>query len=186
MCQFGESKVKESTYAICARIGGTILFGVGVFLLVQTPGQESSVPVAYKGSSVCGLSAIANICRMYGEPLEMTEAYRRAGVPLDHRRGISLLGCKRALEASGIDCEALRFRSVNDLPEGTPILFTLHGRDRRNDRLHATVIMRSGKRVLLVDGHNISVVTSEYLDAHTGHIAVLTKKATLSEKEKLL
>src|SRR5690606_16598101 len=120
------------------------------------PDEESAVSVRYKGSSTCGLTAVANICRMYGEPVEMTEAYKRASAYLDHKLGISLLGCKRALEASGIGCEALRFQSVNDLPEATPMLFTLRGQDRREDRLHATVVVRSGRRALLIDGHTMS------------------------------
>lgn len=163
-------------------VAGAFSCIVGVFLLLQGP-SEQLITTLYKGSSMCGPAAVANICRMWGISLEMTEAYRRAGEPLDHKRGISLLGCKRALEASGIGCEVLRFGSIGDLPEATPILFTLK---RNKDRVHAVAVVRHGKRVLLIDGHKIYTVTSNYLDKRTRNIAIVTSMITSSDKEKIL
>lgn len=154
----------------------------GVFLLFHGPDahiQESdrhTAVVRYQGSSVCGLSAVANISGMYGTPLEISEVYGRVGAPIDHKRGISLLSCKRALEASGIGCTSLQFESTADLPEATPMILTiLHGKnDQGENRLHALAAIRHDTRVLLIDGQNVSTATVDELDERVGNVAIVT------------
>ncbi len=131
----------------CLFLVGIGLCVIGLFLLSQEP-HESPIVSRYEGSSICGLSAVANICGIFGSPVEVSEVYSRVGVPLDHKRGISLLSCKRALEASGIDCTALRFNSIEELPEATPlILAVIIGKnDQNNNRLHAVAAGRHDHR----------------------------------------
>ena len=162
-------------FTICGT--GALCCILGMFLLLLGP-DEGSKRTLRKGSSVCGLSAVSNICRMWGIPMELSEAYQRAGVPLDHKLGISLLGCKRTLESTGILCEALRFGSIGDLPEATPILLSLQGKDRIKDRFHAVAVIRHGNRILLVDGQKINIVSSEHIDKRSGNIAIVTNMKT--------
>jgi hypothetical protein len=179
------AKMSKSVVGVVSFVAGVLSCALGMFLLLQAPDHALQL-TRYKGSSLCGLAAVVNICRMWGIPLELGQAYRRAAEPLDDRRGISLLGCKRALEASGVGCEVLRFRSIGDLPGATPILLTLQGKDRLKDRLHAVAVVRDGKRVLLIDGHNVYAVTSDYVDKQIGNIAIVTTMVSNSDKERIL
>ena len=151
--------------------------------MLQVNDDVKSTVHLRKGSSVCGLTAVVNICRMSGIPLELHEAYRRSGTVLDHKRGISLLGCKRALESSGLRCETLRFKSVLDLPEAVPILLTLKGEDQTKSRLHAVVALRRDKRLLIIDGHEVNEFRSIDIDRKTANIAIITTIVNNSERE---
>ncbi|MHC4396359.1 MAG: cysteine peptidase family C39 domain-containing protein [Planctomycetota bacterium] len=181
LIKFGwERKIKvlmmtKSVLSLVVFVAGVFLSLAGGFLLLQGSG-ERPVMTPYKGSSVCGLSAVANICGIFGRPLELTEVYSRAGAPLDHKLGISLLSCKRALEASGINCTSLRFDSIDELPEATPIILTiLLGKNQQGeDRLHAVVAIRRDKRVLIIDEQKVSTVALDRLDKQVGDIAIVT------------
>ena len=114
----------------------------------------------------CGITSVATICALRGINTTMSEVYRCAGVNND---GTSSLGCKRALKALGVTSDAVRFKSVADLPEGVPILCAL----RSMRGLHAVVIIRRSNEVLFIDGQIVNRFPEKHVDALTEHVALV-------------
>jgi hypothetical protein len=83
-----------------------------------------------------------------------------------------LANCHRSLEELGVPCDAIHFRSVNDLPEAVPILCVL----RRRNGLHSVVIIRRADRVLVIDGQHTFRQTTKWLDSVTAYVGLVPRE----------
>jgi ABC-type bacteriocin/lantibiotic exporter with double-glycine peptidase domain len=121
-------------------------------------------------NEICGLTAVVNICSLHGIRADFIELCKQAATT--YGKDITLLVCRQALEERGIRSNAVRFKSITNLPEGSPLICVL----RKKRGLHAVAALRRGNEVLLIDGQSIKRFSTDYIDGVTENVALVTQK----------